>query len=272
MKRNLLVFNLIALLALAACSPSAQVRPISEVTADQPPEITNIGPQDATLLFESSIPLACSVVYGETTDYGMISTDTDMAGGAHSDHSPLLTGLKPDTTYHFRVQGAAADGTLYRSEDMTFRTPPRPDSAEINYASLEQGAAIVDVSSNFGGAANDEQWGANGAIDGNRGSAWSSDGDGDDAFIEIELAQPIQLQAVEVWSRSMADGTARVESFTLTTDRGETLGPFELDDPEVSQRFEVDAPAERLRFEVVESSGGNVGLVEFAAYGEQLER
>lgn len=272
MKRLLFAVSLFLLLALAACSPEADVRPISQVTADQEPEITNIGPQDATLLFESSIPLACSVVYGKTTDYGMISTDTDMAGGAHSNHSPLLSGLEPDTTYHFRVQGAAADGTLYRSEDMTFRTPPQSESTEVNYASLDQGAAIVDVSSNFGGAPDDERWGANGAIDGNRGSAWSSDGDGNDAFIEIELAQPIQLEAVEVWSRSMDDGTARVHSFTLTTDRGETLGPFQLDDPDVSQRFEVDAPAERLRFEVVESSGGNVGLVEFAAYGEPLER
>lgn len=271
MKRLLLAVGPLLLLALAACSPSAQVRPISEVTADQPPEITNISGQDATLLFESSNPLACSVVYGETTEYGLLATDSDMAGGAHSNHSPLLTGLQPDTTYHFRVQGTAADGTMYRSDDMTFRTPPRDQSAAVNYASLEQGASIVAVSSNFGGAANDENWGANGAIDGNRGSAWSSDGDGDEAFIEIELAQPIQLEGVEIWSRSMSDGTAQVISFTLTTDRGETLGPFQLEDPQVSQRFEVSAPAEVLRFEVVESSGGNVGLVEFAAYGEPLE-
>lgn len=271
MKRNLWILPLLVLLPLAACSPAMEVHGIEEVTADQPPEITNITARDATLIFESSIPLACSVVYGETTDYGLIATDQDMAGGAHSNHSPLLTGLQPDTTYHFRVQGTGADGTFYMSEDMTFRTPPQDEATPTNYAALEEGARIVAVSSNFGGAANDERWGAQSAIDGNRGTAWSSDGDGSEAFLEIELARPIQLSAVEVWSRSMSDGTAQVLAFTLTTDRGQTLGPFRLDDPGASQRIEVDAPASSLRFEVEESTGGNVGLVEFAAYGTPLE-
>jgi hypothetical protein len=170
------------------------------------------------------------------------------------------------------VQGTAADGTLYAGEDATFRTPPAPVDAEVNLASLEAGAKVVAVSSNFGAAANDEPWGAESAIDGNRGTAWSSNGDGNDAFLEIELAQPAQVHAVEVWTRSMSNGTAQILAFTLTTDTGDVLGLFELADATEPYRFELeDVFARSLRLDVVESSGGNTGLVGLAVYGTPVE-
>jgi hypothetical protein len=265
------VFVLLVSVLLSACgTQSTDIQSIEAITASGPPEIVDITDSHATLLFESNIPLACSVIYGETTEYGLIAVDSDMAGGAHSDHHPLLTGLKPDSEYHFRVQGTAADGTLYMSEDLTFRTPPAEESAEVNLASLEQGARVIAVSSNFGGAGNDERWGANSAIDGNPGTEWSSNGDGDDAFIEIELGERANVEAVEVWTRAMTDGTAEIFSFTLTTDSGETLGPFELNDSNQAYSFEMSVVAETLRLDVVESSGGNTGLVEFIVYGEPV--
>jgi hypothetical protein len=270
-------------LLLVACQPTAtpdvaapagseaetahDIRSIEEISASGPPEIVDITDSDAVLVFESSQPLACSVVYGPTTDYGLIAVDQDMDGGAHTDHHPLLLGLEPDTEYHYRVQGTAPDGTLYVSEDRVFRTLPAQESAEANLASAQAGARVIAVSSNFGGVANDETWGADSAVDGSRGSAWSSDGDGDDAFIEIELAEPTKLHAVEVWTRSMSDGTARISAFTLTTDSGQVLGPFTLADAEQPYRFDLDTTARSLRLDVVESTGGNTGLVEFAIYG-----
>jgi hypothetical protein len=136
---------------------------------------------------------------------------------------------------------------------------------------LQAGARVVAVSSNFGGAANDGTWGANSAIDGNRGTAWSSNGDGNDAFIEVELAEPAQVYAVEVWTRSMSDGTAQILAFTLTTDTGNVLGPFELADATEPYRFDIDVVTQSLRLDVVDSSGGNTGLVEFAVYGTPIE-
>jgi hypothetical protein len=259
---------LLAIFLTACGAQSPEIQSIESVTVSGPPQIVDITDAHATLLFESSIPLACSVVYGETTEYGLIAVDSDMAGGSHSDHHPLMTGLKPDTEYHYRVQGTAADGTLYRSEDMTFRTPPADEGAPLNLAALDQGARVIEVSSNFGGAANDERWGANSAIDGNPGTEWSSSGDGDEAFIEIELAGRANVSAVEVWTRAMTDGTAEIFSFTLTTDGGEVLGPFELTDSNQAYSFEMAVKAETIRLDVVESSGGNTGLVEFAVYGE----
>ncbi|MGC9346689.1 MAG: discoidin domain-containing protein [Anaerolineae bacterium] len=252
-------------------SQAVEFRPLDEVSPSGPPRIVDITDTDAVLVFESGVPLACAVVYGTTTDYGQISVDQDMGGGAHTDHRPLMHSLEPDTEYHYRVQGTAADGTFYVGEDATFRTLPISENAPVNLASLEAGASVTAVSSNFGGAANDEVWGANNAIDGNRATAWSSDGDGDDAFIEIALAGQAELNAVEVWTRSMGDGTAQITAFTLTTDTGDVLGPFELDSVTEPERFDISATTGKLRLDVVQSSGGNTGLVEFAVYGVSLD-
>ena len=223
------------------------IRSIDEVAVEGPPRMTNITSSTAVLEFVSTTPLACSVIYGETTAYGMIATDQDMDGGAHEDHHPLLTGLEPDTEYHYRVQGSAADGTVFVGEDMTFRSLPAGPAEETNLLSPESGARVTAVSSNFGDAENGETWGADSAIDGNPGTAWSSAGDGNGAFIEIELAKRARLSAVEVWTRSMSNGTAQILEFTLTTDSGDALGPFVLEDASRSFRFEIDAVTRTVR-------------------------
>ena len=114
---------------------------------------------------------------------------------------------------------------------------------------------MTAVSSNFGGGANDAGWGANSAIDGSRATEWSTNGDGDKGFIEIELAKPSDVGAIEVWTRSMSNNTAQIFEFTVTAENGQKAGPFKL--PDASKSY---------RFDVVASNGGNVGLVEFAAY------
>jgi hypothetical protein len=268
------VYLILLAIFVSACgdrSVSAEIQTIEGISASGPPQIVDISGNEATLVFQSTIPVSCSVIYGTTTEYGQISTDLDMSGGAHVDHQPLLSGLEPDTDYHYRLQGTAADGTIYISEDMTFHTLPAEETEEVNLASLDEGARVIAVSSNFGGGANDDPWGANNAIDGNRGTEWSSNGDGNDAFIEIELSKPAKLFAIEVWTRLMGDGTAQIFSFTITSDAGDVFGPFVLDDAEKIYRFDVDITTQLLRLNVVDSSGGNTGLVEFGAYGDQLE-
>ncbi len=246
------------------------VLPLEDVITDGLPTVGEFAGAEGVLRFVSAIPLACSVVFGETTAYGSLTLDQDMNGGAHSDHHPVLSGLKPDTEYHFRVQGTAEDGRIFASRNMTFRTPPAEAATEVNLLAPDMGAQVVNVSSNFGGGDNAAAWGANSALDGQRSTAWSSNGDGDEAFLEVALPSPSHLHAVEVWTRSMSDGSAQVSTFKIMTDTGEEFGPFTLANADQAHRFEIDAQAANLRLEVISSTGGNTGLVEFAAFGTPL--
>jgi hypothetical protein len=225
----------------------------------------------ATLPIETRIPVACTLVYGTTPEFGKLTLDQDMAGGTHTTHNPLLTDLEPETTYYYRVQGVDDAGNIYVSQTMTFTTPPQEEATVENLLSPELGAQILGVSSNWNGQPNDGSFGILNAFDGSPNTAWSSNADGNDAWVEIQLAQRSRIQQVEFWTRSMSDGTAQIFEFTVTTDSGETYGPFTLPDPDQPYVFEVEFEAETLRFDVTDSSGGNVGAVEIAVYGEPIE-
>lgn len=225
----------------------------------------------ATVPIETSIPVACTLVYGTTPEFGQLTLDQDMAGGTHAEHSPLLTGLEPETEYYFRVQGVDDAGIIYISEVMTFTTPPADTSLTENLLSPDRGAEVLGVSSNWQGQDNDGIWGIMSALDGDPNTAWSSHGDGNNAWVEIQLEQRSRIDRVEFWSRFMSDGTAQIFEFTVTTDSGDVYGPFTLPGHEQAYEYEVEFEAETLRFDVVDSSGGNVGAVEIAVYGEPLE-
>lgn len=248
----------------------AAVRPLEDVT-ESAPQVLDITDTSARLNFVGTIPLACTIVFGATPDFGRAAIDTDMNGGAIIEHNPLMLNLEPDTEYYYRVQGSAEDGTFYLSDVMTFRTAPASESTTQNLLAPENGAEVVGVSSNFGNQANDGTFGIFRAFDGNINTAWSSNGDGSDAWFEVELAQRSLLDRLEFWSRSMSDGSSRVFEFTITTEDGTTYGPFELPDTEQAYEFEVEIIAERLRFDVVDSSGGNTGAIEVAVYGSPAE-
>jgi len=225
----------------------------------------------ASLPIKTTIPVACTIVYGKTSDFGTLAVDLDMNGSTHTDHNPLLTNLEPETTYYFRVQGTDDSGIIYLSEVMTFTTPAFEAAAITNLASPELGAEIIGYSSAFGGADLDERWGASSAVDSSANSAWSSAGDGDDAWLEIRLAQRSHIERIEYWSRSMSDGTSQVFEFTVTADDGTVYGPFEVPDANQAYSFDVDFETTTLRFDVVSSSGGNTGAVEFGVYGEYVD-
>lgn len=240
---------------------------LSIVTDGEPPLIVNIKDTEATLTFVSTIPLACSVIYGKTPAFGAVSTDANMNGGAIIDHNPILSGLEADTLYYYRVQGTDAQGKLYWQATNTFNTEAATAApSRKNLLSLKNGATVSAVSSNFAGARYNETWGAESAIDGDSRSEWSSNGNGNDAFIVIKLAQSSHINSVEVWSRSMSDGTAKITSFTLTTDKGTIFGPFDLKDTQKAHEFILGVSTSFIRLDVVSSTGGNTGLVEFSAF------
>ncbi|HST04248.1 MAG TPA: discoidin domain-containing protein [Chloroflexia bacterium] len=279
--------SLLILLASAGCDsggsltstpttvPSEQdatVQPL-EAILSKGPVFSDPLPNSVTVLIDTSVPVVCAAAYGTTTEYGQLATDSDMAGGAHQNHHPLLSGLQPDTDYHVRLQGVGPDGTLYRSQDYTFHTPkgdaagtqPETRPTGTNLALLSGGAKIAGVSSNYGGD-NTSSFGANNAFDGNPATQWSSNGDGDKAWIEVELPTSAHITGIGFWSRTMGT-SAEIRTFKVIADSGQSYGPFTLSDAGSIHYFSTDFTAQRLRFEAVETSGGNTGAVEIEVYG-----
>ena len=286
--RSPLLFVAVLLVALVslACSSDSTSAVASAVPDDRVAKsiqevlIGNIRVEEITansvsIRADTNIDLVCAVSFGRTSEYGSLATDTDMSAGGHDDHHPILTGLEPDTLYHYRLGGLGPDGTVFLSEDMTFTTPPADTASEtpdtgINLALLgRDGMKVTDVSSNFGGAINSETWGANSAFDGDPTTAWSSAGDGDGAYIEIELDTETHITSIAFWTRTMGS-SAEISTFRVLTDTGEVAGPFTLLDATRSYVFTTDLTARRLRFEAIETSGGNTGAVEIAVFGEPV--
>jgi len=284
MKKHVIVMVVIALCALVVPQVIAQddepervsedimasisFLPIDAILEDEL-EVANFANDGtATLPITTTVPVACTIVYGTTSEFGQLSVDQDMDGGTHSDHNPLLSDLEPETLYYFRVQGVDDMGNIYLSETMTFTTPPQIEVENNNLLSAENGAVILGYSTAFGDAESDATWGIDSAFDGSGNSAWSTAGDGNDAYVEVQLAQRASIQEVEFWTRSMSNNTAQIFEFTVTTESGDTYGPFELPDAEQAYIFDVEFEAETLRFDVTDSNGGNTGAVEIAVYGE----
>jgi hypothetical protein len=253
----------VAATLIAACGGrDEQVRPFAEVQADEFVfENDPTSNERGIFRVTTTEPMICAIVWGETEELGNFNNSLAMNGTGIVDHDVFLPGAEPGATYFFRVQGSTADGTLYQSELATFTLPERDDAPST--ASPEHGAnlaidgTVADVSSEF----NDSFAAAN-AIDDIGTTEWSSRGDGDDAFITIDLGAVEQIAGVEYITRSMLDGTAIAETFTVTIDDGETLGPFPAGTPIEPNFAAIDAEGRSVRFDVESSTGGNVGAVE----------
>ena len=235
----------------------SEVLAAEQVFVDEPVVVPDASGTSATLHVSTELDMACAVVFGRDESLGDgIATDADMGGGAHTDHAAVLGGLQPDTEYFYRVQGSGADGNLYRSELMTFRTPAAEGAPGENVA---RGADFVDVSSEFSAA-----FAASNAVDGDLSTEWSSDGDGDDASITIDLGRPADVVGMTLRSRSMSDGSSVIESFTVTVDGGETYGPFDAGTSIVLN--DVAFTGRVLQIDAERTSGGNTGVAEIEVY------
>ena len=141
--RILLFLTLSFFMAVGVNAQGLQVQPLSQATKGAPPELVNVKSKSAGLKFISSIPLACTVVFGKTEQFGMMANDPDMGSLTTIDHNPVLGGLEPDTKYFFRVQGTAADGTLYAAKRVVLllrqtRWPSRIDGVVCHHSNRQQ--------------------------------------------------------------------------------------------------------------------------------------
>ena len=248
------VLAVVALLALGlmATTNATAVRPFEEIAASEVVITPDPSGRAAVLEVETSIDVACSVVYGRDDSFGLIAVDNDMDGGAHADHQPIMGGLEPDTEYVYRLQGTAPDGSIYVSEIMSFRTPAAVAGGPAN---LALGATVSGVSSEWSDA-----FVAGNAFDGDPTTEWSTRGDGDEAWVEIDLGAPMAIGEVIFRTRSMSDGSATTVTYTLIAD-GTEYGPVPVDEP-FSELADLGIEAQVLRFDVDASTGGNTGAIE----------
>jgi hypothetical protein len=243
-------------------STAAEVRPFAEVQADE--FVFEADPTNAERgIFRVSTtePMICAIVWGETEELGRFNNSLAMNGTGIVDHDVFLPGAVPGRTYYFRVQGSTADGTLYQSDMATFTIPgsPAPESADAadRGENLALGATIVEVSSEFSDA-----FAATNAIDDSGTTEWAASGDGDDAFIVLDLGEEHQIAGVEFITRSMLDGTAITETFTVTVDDTAPAGPFPAGTAVEPNTAPLETSGRVVRFDVAASTGGNVGAVE----------
>lgn len=268
--RRVVVLLGVLAVVLAACgnddagsTSRSEVRPFSEVQAgDFVFEADPTSLERGIFRVTTTEPMICAIVWGETEAFGNFNNSLAMNGTGIVDHDVFLPGAIPGRTYFFRVQGSTADGTLYRSETATFTIAESSASGQSvdtvdKRTNLAAAATVVDVSSEFSSA-----FAASNAIDDAGTTEWSSAGDGNDAFITIDLGDASEIAGVEFITRSMLDGTAITKTYTVTVDGGASFGPFPAGTPVEPNFAALAATGRVIRFDVETSTGGNVGAVE----------
>lgn len=251
----------------AAVGDSTEVRPFSEV---QDGEITfeadPSDPRRGIFRVATTEPMICAIVWGEDESYGRFNNSLAMNGTGIEQHDVVLPDVEPGREYSYVVQGTTADGTLYRSEPATFTIEGTGDAGDTAPdvevgENLALGATVVEASSAFS-----DDFAAENAIDGDDSTEWSTAGDGDEGSFTLDLGEAREIGAVEFLTRSMADGSAITETFTVSVDGGAPQGPFPAGTPAERRIAELIVTGRELTFEVETSTGGNVGAIEIAVY------
>ena len=253
--------------------------------------IGGVTSKSASFDLSSKPPLATlhSLAFASSTEPNIVDLSRTETTEVESDPELVLSGLDSNTNY--TVAGCFIDTNAEvccaRPIPLGFTTSADMGGSDEtsgeecyddNAALLDAGASVVDVSSNYGNGDMDSSFGGNKAIDGRSASAWSSFGDGDDAYILIKLAEPLPLAGIGVWSREMVS-SSQIASFSLTlsnsagSDRCITfLGPYDLPDTKSLYKFnlaeELDNEKifDEIRLDVDSSNGGNTGLRSLEVY------
>jgi hypothetical protein len=269
-------FMLGLVLVLAACSgddaapEDGLVRPFSEIQASELSfESDSLDPGRGIFRVTTTEPAICSITWGETEAMGNQNNSLSMNGTGIIQHDVILPGAMPGETYYFRLQGSTADGQLFQSELGTF-TLPEPEApvggGSVDHGeNLALGASVVEVSSEFSAS-----FAASRALDGDLSTEWSTRGDGDDGFVVIDLGSVMNIGGVAFVTRSMADGSAITDQFTVSVDGGERLGPFRAGTSADHGFVALGANGRVLRFDIASSTGGNTGAVEIQVFGPQV--
>jgi hypothetical protein len=243
----------------AGTNTSASIRPFGLVEVGKTHLQVAPDGRSAIVQLETNPPTVCAIAYGRTASLGSIANDPDMGGTAITRHTVVLAGLTPGSTYRFRLTATDAEGLVFQTRQLGTFTTPR--SAGTLGPDIAIGSKVIAVSSQWSSAFK----GPN-AVDGNLSTEWASAGDGNRAFITIDLGRERQIAGISFITREMSDGSAITRTFAVVVDGRTRYGPFPAGnavDPRIAR---VSFTGRRLRFDVVTSTGGNTGASEIQVF------
>ena len=273
---------------MGAASPS-----VSDCMYDLEVSETSVG--SASLKLSDSLPLPAvySLAYGLESAASFTDISRESSTTAINSLSLSLEGLEAETRYS--VEGCFLDTVreICCTPPVSLTTQASVEEYNsclgLNIALIAKGATIFEVSSNWSNQNNDGSFGANNAIDGNPSSEWSSNADGDGAFITIKLPSLQRIGGVGVWSRTMGT-SSEIKTFQLTLINFDDYGslnaggtgapyyrePLELKDTTQLYTFDItdtygreegDIPmVDMIRLDVLASTDFNTGLRSFEVY------
>lgn len=252
-------------LGLAACGGTGGTKSTASVLSFRLIEVGRTRLQiaadgrSAIVQVETNPPTVCAIAFGRTASLGSIADDPNMGGTAISRHTVVLGGLTPGTTYRFRLTATDAQGRVFQTPGLTTFTTPRKTASQGQDVAI--GAKVVAVSSQWSSA-----YRAANAVDGNLSTEWASAGDGDRAFITIDLGRQRKITGLSFITREMSDGSAITRTFAVVVDGRRRYGPFAAGDRLDPRTVAVSFTGRVLRFEVVQSTGGNTGAAEIEVF------
>ncbi|MGA7678490.1 MAG: fibronectin type III domain-containing protein [Dehalococcoidia bacterium] len=109
-------------------------------TDTTPPVIKNVSASSETetgavITWATNEPGSSQIEYGKTTEYGLTATSDELATA----HSITLSGLEPNTDYHYRVKSKDKAGNEASSTDYSFATAVPKSEYSLELQSLEWG-------------------------------------------------------------------------------------------------------------------------------------
>ncbi len=105
--------------------PTATCRPSGTTSVIRGPYLQWVRPQAITIVWETVDQVNSVVQYGSTSAYGSTASECNFT----TNHEVTLTGLNPNSVYHYRVRSNAQ--TL--SDDRTFKTAAGPGQTSFTF-------------------------------------------------------------------------------------------------------------------------------------------
>lgn len=220
--------------AATACSGSLSTSISGNAPDTQEPEISNISLSSLTatsviISWQTDEPAVSRVDYGTTNQYGQSKNSNSLL----TSHQITLTGLKPDTGYHFRAASTNPAGNEGLSGDNTFLTPllgsssassPLITPIPIKAIPTEKVPPSINLTTPFANPYRDSPQIAGSASDNEAlaGIYYSTDGGKNWQLVETTTGLGTKKAVFTIQPQNLDDGNYEVMARAIDTSGNET--------------------------------------------------